>query len=110
MVSAIALTPTRVRQVTAAALVVLLAASRFVAAPVRAHTGAPFGYTLTWSDEFDGPAGPLDGTRWNFRTDCKLASAQLASNVALDGAGNAKIALNNTDATCNGKPYHQTGG
>ncbi len=41
----------------------------------------PAGYTLKWSDEFDGAA--LDAAKWNFRTDSKHWSTQKPENVSV---------------------------
>lgn len=55
-------------------------------------------YRLTWSDEFDGPAGQLpDSKNWNFDIGTGWGNAQLeydtdrAENAQLDGAGNLAI-------------------
>jgi beta-glucanase (GH16 family) len=54
----------------------------------------PPGWILTWSDEFNGPAGPIDGTRWGFDTGAGgWGNNELeyytnrTDNVALDGNG-----------------------
>jgi beta-glucanase (GH16 family) len=39
------------------------------------------GYSLAWSDEFDGSA--LDATKWDYRTDSKRNSTQLPENVVV---------------------------
>jgi hypothetical protein len=109
-VPGIATSPQRVRQVAAVAVFALVAAGGFSVSSVHALREAPPGYVLKWSDDFDGPAGPIDTGRWNYRTDCKLASAQLPSNVTLDGAGNARIALSKNTNTCNSKNYDYSGG
>jgi beta-glucanase (GH16 family) len=46
------------------------------------------GYSLAWSDEFNGAA--LDATNWDYRTDTKMWSAQLPQNVSVTG-GNLVI-------------------
>lgn len=43
----------------------------------------PEGYTLQWSDEFDGLK--LDTTRWMYRTDVKMESSQRAENISVAG-------------------------
>ncbi len=47
-----------------------------------ALSGAPAGYRLVWSDDFTGTA--LDTTRWHYRTDVKLQSAQRPENVRVE--------------------------
>jgi beta-glucanase (GH16 family) len=61
------------------------------------HTTAPK-VTLTWQDEFDGPAGQLpDPARWGFDVGTGWGNAQLEydtarpENASLDGAGNLVI-------------------
>ncbi len=85
----------------------LLAGNRLSAA---VPTTRPFGddpslagYTLKWSDEFDG--NKLDTDRWIYRTDSKLWSTQKAENVSVSD-GLLHLALKKEDA--NGK--HYTGG
>ncbi|GAA3934630.1 hypothetical protein GCM10023085_15000 [Actinomadura viridis] len=52
------------------------------------------GWSLVFSDTFDGAAGSAPSTaRWNFRTDVKALSAQLARNVTLSGDGRLLIDL-----------------
>lgn len=53
-------------------------------------TPAGDGYTLAFDDEFNGST--VDTARWNFRTDQKAKSAQLARNVS-EGGGVLSIAL-----------------
>jgi beta-glucanase (GH16 family) len=48
------------------------------------------GYTLVFSDEFDGTA--VDVAKWNYRTDVKAYSAQRPQNVSV-GGGLMSIAL-----------------
>ncbi|MEU5876218.1 glycoside hydrolase family 16 protein [Spirillospora sp. NPDC047279] len=65
------------------------------------------GWTLAFSDDFDGAAGsPPSAARWNFRTDVKALSAQLARNVTLSGDGRLRIHLKKEDVS--GKQF--TGG
>jgi beta-glucanase (GH16 family) len=56
------------------------------------------GWTLTWVDEFDGPAGQLpDSSKWRFDIGTDWGNAQLEydtdrpENVSLDGNGNLAI-------------------
>jgi beta-glucanase (GH16 family) len=53
-------------------------------------TPAGDGYTLVFDDEFNGST--VDTAKWNFRTDQKAKSAQLARNVS-EGGGVLSIAL-----------------
>jgi beta-glucanase (GH16 family) len=48
------------------------------------------GYTLAFSDEFDGTT--LDTSKWTYRTDSKMWSAQVADNVSVAN-GNLVIAV-----------------
>ncbi|MCC7233753.1 MAG: glycoside hydrolase family 16 protein [Bryobacterales bacterium] len=43
----------------------------------------PAGFTLRWSDEFDGAS--LDTAKWMYRTDVKVESSQRAENVSVSG-------------------------
>ena len=54
----------------------LLLAGHAIATP-------PAGYTLNWSDEFNGTS--LDTSAWYYRGDAKHKSVQLESNVSVDG-------------------------
>lgn len=69
----------------------------------RAQT-APPNYSLLWSDNFAN--GVLDTSKWNYRTDIKGYSAQLATNISVDASGDMNIALQQQSAF--GKSY--TGG
>lgn len=44
-------------------------------------TQPPPGYTLAWSDDFDGPS--LDTAKWMYRTDVKMDSSQRPENVSV---------------------------
>jgi hypothetical protein len=56
------------------------------------------GWTLTWRDEFEGPAGAIDGTKWGIETggdgfgnnELELYTNR-TDNVALDGQGSLVI-------------------
>ena len=84
----------------------------FIALGARAQTPAPvtpFGnvvqnYTLSWSDEFDGPT--LDMTKWQYREDSKMWSTQLAANDSV-ADGKFIIALKKEAA---GKKNYTGGG
>ncbi|BCJ34534.1 hypothetical protein Athai_20370 [Actinocatenispora thailandica] len=80
--------------IVGASLAAPAAARQQVAPPSGARpevtTPAGDGYTLAFDDEFDGST--VDTTRWNFRTDQKAKSAQLARNVS-EGGGVLSIAL-----------------
>ncbi|GAA0913083.1 glycoside hydrolase family 16 protein [Virgisporangium aurantiacum] len=76
------------RRVLSLALVALLPTVA-LAGPAAADPPAS-GYTLTFSDEFDGTA--VDTGKWNYRTDVKAYSAQRPENVSV-GGGLMSIAL-----------------
>jgi len=50
-------------------------------APRASFTEPPAGYTLAWSDEFDGQK--LDAGKWVYRTDSKMWSTQKPENVTV---------------------------
>ncbi|KAK7427261.1 hypothetical protein QQZ08_006197 [Neonectria magnoliae] len=69
-----------------------------------AACGAPCSlYTLAWEEEFDSTA--VNTTAWNFRTDQKALSAQLAANV---GQADDNLIINLKKQTVNS--YSYTGG
>jgi beta-glucanase (GH16 family) len=68
------------------------------------HAEPPSGYTLAWSDEFDGDK--LDLTRWVHRTDSKHWSTQSAANVAVAGG---RLILNLKKESLRGKDYTGAG-
>jgi beta-glucanase (GH16 family) len=55
------------------------------------------GWTLTWADEFNGPAGPIDGNKWTSEVNGNPANNELEfytnrqSNIAVDGNGNLNL-------------------
>jgi beta-glucanase (GH16 family) len=65
----------------------------------RTRSTQPAEWTLTWSDEFEGPAGaPVDGTKWVAETGGQGWGNQerqyytaRAENVSLDGSGHLVI-------------------
>lgn len=59
-------------------------------------SAVPSGYTLAWSDEFNGTS--LDTSKWEFRTDTKHWSTQVPKNVSL-ADGRLVITLNSAAAT-----------
>lgn len=65
-----------------------------LASTARAQSVPP-NYVLQWSDTFDGDA--LDASKWNFRFDTKVdngvTSAQLPSNISVDGSNHMNIGL-----------------
>jgi beta-glucanase (GH16 family) len=68
------------------------------------------GWTLVWSDEFEGPAGQLpDPAFWRFDVGTDWGNAQLefdtdrAENVSLDGNGN--LAITAREESYQGQPY-----
>jgi len=54
------------------------------------NDGSMDSYTLSWSDEFNGTE--LDASKWDYRTDSKMASTQLPQNVSVSD-GTLKLAL-----------------
>lgn len=52
-----------------------------LAAPARSSPPSHL-YRLAWEDTFNRPS--LDTSKWNYRTDVKALSSQLASNVVID--------------------------
>lgn len=68
------------------------------------HAEAPTGYTLAWSDEFNGDK--LDLTRWEHRTDSKHWSTQSAANVSVTGG---KLVLTLKKEAMNDKAYTGAG-
>jgi beta-glucanase (GH16 family) len=68
------------------------------------QSAVPDKYVLQWSEDFKGTV--LDASKWNYRTDVKLYSAQTPANISLDGAGHMNITLRQEDFA--GK--HFTGG
>jgi beta-glucanase (GH16 family) len=82
------------------------ALSDLAAAPVAAPPDlaavdlAPAQWKLTWSDEFAGPAGPIDAAKWSFDTGTGSGGwgnneleyyTNRTDNVTLDGNGNLQI-------------------
>lgn len=61
-----------------------------LSAPAQSRDAPPAGYKLAWSDDFNGNS--LNQSRWTYRTDTKLLSAQTPDNVSVHG-GNLIIAL-----------------
>ena len=89
------------------ALLAVLTASVVAADPAAAPTptvrgGLP-GYELAWQDEFE--TGAIDTTRWSFRTDPSIWSAQQRQNVEV-ADGHLLVHLRKEDVA--GKSY--TGG
>ena len=64
----------------------------------------PEGYTLVWSDEFDGDA--LDLTKWVYRTDSKHWSTQTPENVTVS---NGMLLLRVKKESLRGKAYTGAG-
>jgi beta-glucanase (GH16 family) len=57
--------------------------------------GSMQAYTLTWSDEFNGPA--FDTAKWDFRTDSKMWSTQKPENIEVSG-GTLKLHVKKEEA------------
>lgn len=74
--------PTRAVTASIGLLAVRAAVAIWGAAPAACPGAPPAGYTLAWSDEFDGTA--LDTSRWNYRTDTRFWSTQVPANVRVD--------------------------
>lgn len=64
----------------------------------------PAGYTLTWSDEFEGEK--LDLTKWNYRTDSRHWSTQSPTHVAVS---NGTLQLGVSKGSLQGKNYIGSG-
>jgi beta-glucuronidase len=82
-----------------------LAAILLSASFAPAQPAAPLpGYTLAWSDEFDGRT--LDQAKWNYRTDSKHWSTQLPGNVSVE---NGSLVLHLKKEKAGGKEYTGAG-
>lgn len=80
--------------------------------PAKEEMNAPPGWTLAWSDEFDGPAGaPADPENWTYETGGSgWGNEELqyytdsVENASLDGGGNLAITVSraepDTDLSC----------
>jgi len=73
-----------------------------LSAPVHADPPSTL-YGLAWEETFSGST--VDTTRWNFRTDVKALSAQLAANATID---NGQLSILMKQQAVSGKQY--TGG
>jgi len=69
-----------------------------------AFAAPPEGYTLSWSDEFEG--NELDMTKWAYRTDSRHWSTQTPTNVALAGG---MLSLGLRKEVLKGKQYTGSG-
>lgn len=65
------------------AVCLLVGAATFIPAQAAQADPAGTGWTLVFSDDFDGTA--VDTAKWNFRTDVKAFSAQRPENVTVSG-------------------------
>jgi len=74
-----------------------------IGADIKPYGDAAAGYTLAWSDEFDGKT--LDQEKWHYRTDSKHWSTQLPENVEVKD-GNLILQVKKEESK--GKAY--TGG
>ena len=74
-------------------LATLLRAGAILSGMARA--APPADYRLAWQDEFDGTM--LDGAKWDYRTDSKHWSTQLAANVTLS-SGTLRLNLKKENA------------
>jgi beta-glucanase (GH16 family) len=85
----------------------LLAAGTAAAAlaPTVGLTSPPTSqYGLAWEETFSGTS--VDTSRWNFRTDVKALSAQLAANAVID---NGQLSLLMKQQSVSGKAYTGAG-
>jgi hypothetical protein len=88
------------RRVLAASL---LAVTCLVLITTSAKAQVPLGYTLAFGDEFNGTS--LDTAAWQYRTDAKALSQQLAANVSVSN-GLLHVALKKQTVGS----YNYTGG
>ncbi|MGV9266100.1 family 16 glycosylhydrolase [Kitasatospora sp. NPDC003701] len=93
------MSPSRTRTARRPFVPIAVLATLTIAVPVIANpstaaatvtTAAGPGYTLVFSDDFNGTA--VDTAKWNYRTDSKELSTQLPANVTV-GAGSMAINL-----------------
>jgi beta-glucanase (GH16 family) len=76
-----------------------------VLAPTAGLTSPPTTqYGLAWEETFSGAS--VDTSRWNFRTDVKALSAQLAANAVID---NGQLSLLMKQENVSGKAYTGAG-
>eukprot|EP01035_Chromulina_nebulosa_P035603 gene35603-47881_t len=61
-------------------------------------------YGLAWEETFSGTS--VDTSRWNFRTDVKALSAQIAANAVID---NGQLSLLMKQENVSGKAYSGAG-
>jgi beta-glucanase (GH16 family) len=81
------------------------AAAAVVLAPAASLADPPTSqYGLAWEETFSGAS--VDTSRWNFRTDVKALSAQLAANAVID---NGQLSLLMKQQTVSGKAYTGAG-
>lgn len=81
-----------------------LGAAAAVLTPTTGLTNPPTTqYGMAWEETFSGTS--VDTSRWNFRTDVKALSAQLAANAVID---NGQLSLLMKQQNVSGKAY--TGG
>src|ERR1043165_3044957 len=67
------------------------------------------GYTLTWNDEFTGPAGPADPAKWQvWRTGPRRDAVNVEDAARLDGQGHLCITTRRIEK--DGKQVYETGG
>jgi beta-glucanase (GH16 family) len=82
-----------------------IAAGAVLVAPSAATATAPSSwYGLAWEEDFNGSS--VDTSRWNFRTDLKALSAQLAANAVID---NGQLSLLMKQQSVSGKQYTGAG-
>jgi hypothetical protein len=92
------------RPVSRRSLAALLATAALIPATmVSAAPPSPL-YGLAWEETFSGTS--VDTTRWNFRTDVKALSAQLAANATI---ANGQLSLLMKQEAVSGKQYTGAG-
>lgn len=85
--------------------VLVAAALALTLAPTLVYADPPTTqYGLAWEETFSGAS--VDTSRWNFRTDVKALSAQLAANAVID---NGQLSLLMKQETVSGKSYTGAG-
>jgi autotransporter-associated beta strand protein len=81
-----------------------VAASLAGVAPLACPAAPPVGYTLAWSDEFEGTT--LDTSLWSYRTDTRFWSTQVPANVRV---GNGALSLELKKETVGSSAYTGAG-
>jgi len=85
-------------------MLIRVAASLAGLAPLACPAAPPVGYTLAWSDEFEGTT--LDTSLWSYRTDTRFWSTQVPANVRV---GNGALSLELKKETVGSSAYTGAG-